>query len=150
VVDTGVGYVFLNSERTSFRAAAGLTYTDESYTVAGNQDGSFVGARVGWDFRQKLLATTTFTHSLIFDQSLEDGSDSRIDAQFGLHVAMNARLGLKVNWRILFDNQPALAQVPLVTPAGVPTGISVLAPYKKTDQGFSVSLVFSVAPPKKS
>jgi putative salt-induced outer membrane protein YdiY len=150
VLDSGVGYVFLNNDKTSFRGAAGLTYTDEGYTVEAGQDGSFVGARVGWDFRQKLLATTTLTHTLIFDQNLEDGGDSRVDAQLGLHVAMNAKLGLKVNWRILFDNQPALAEVPLFTPGGVPTGISVLAPYKKTDQGFSVSLVFSVAPPKKS
>ena len=150
VLDTGVGYVFLNNDTTSFRGAAGLTYTDEGYTVADGQDGSFVGARVGWDLRRKLLATTTFTHTLIFDQSLEAGSDSRIDAQFGLHVAMNAKLGLKVNWRILFDNQPALAEVPLFAPGGAPAGVTVLAPYKKTDQGFSVSLVFSVAPPKKS
>jgi putative salt-induced outer membrane protein YdiY len=45
-----------------------------------------------------------------------------VDAQFGLCVAMSARLGLKVNWRILFDNQPASAEMPLFTPGGVPTG----------------------------
>ena len=150
VVDTGLGYVFLNSARTSFRGAAGITYTSEDFTVADGGDGSFIGARVGWDFRHKLFETTTFTHSFIFDQSLEDGSDSRFDAQFGVHVAMNTKLGLKVNWRILYDNQPAFAEVPLFTPGGVPTGLTVLAPYKKTDQGLSVSLVFSVAPPKKS
>jgi putative salt-induced outer membrane protein YdiY len=150
VLDSGVGYVFLNDDRTSFRGAVGLTYTDESDVVQDGQDKSFVGARVGWDFRRKLFSTTTFTHTLIFDQNLEQGSDTRVDAQFGLHVAMNAKLGLKVNWRILFDNQPALAEVPLFAPGGVPTGVTVLAPYKKTDQGLSVSLVFSVAPPKKS
>jgi putative salt-induced outer membrane protein YdiY len=149
VVDTGLGYIFLNNARTSFRGAAGITYTSEDFTVDDGGDGSFIGARVGWDFRHKLLETTTFTHSFIFDQSLEDGSDSRFDAQFGLHVAMSTKLGLKVNWRILYDNQPAFAEVPLFTPGGVPTGLSVLAPYKKTDQGLSVSLVFSVAPPKK-
>ena len=150
VVDTGLGYIFLNNARTSFRGAAGITYTSEDFTVDDGGDGSFIGARVGWDFRHKLFETTTFTHSFIFDQSLEDGSDSRFDAQFGVHVAMNTKLGLKVNWRILYDNQPAFAEVPLFTPGGVPTGLTVLAPYKKTDQGLSVSLVFSVAPPKKS
>ena len=150
VVDTGLGYVFLNSDRTVFRGAAGITYTSEDFTVDDGGDSSFIGGRLGWDFRHKLLATTTFTHSLIFDQSFEDGSDFRFDAQFGLHVAMNAKLGLKVNWRILYDNQPAFAEVPLFTPGGVPTGLTVLAPYKKTDQGLSVSLVFSIAPPKKS
>ena len=150
VVDTGLGYVFVNTDRTVFRGVAGITYTSEDSTVDDGGDGSFVGGRVGWDFRHKLFETTTFTHSLIFDQSFEDGSDSRFDAQFGLHVAMNAKLGLKVNWRILYDNQPAFAELPLFTPGGVPTGSTVLAPYKKTDQGLSVSLVFSTAPPKKS
>ena len=149
VVDTGLGYVFLNGARTSFRGAAGITYTSEDFTVDDSGEGSFIGARVGWDFRRKLFETTTFTHSFIFDQSLEDGSDSRFDAQFGVHVAMNTKLGLKVNWRILYDNQPAFAEVPLFTPGSVPTGLTVLAPYQKTDQGLSVSLVFSVAPPKK-
>ena len=149
VVDTGIGYIFVSNDRTGFRAAAGLTYTSEDFAVDDGRDHSFVGARVGWDLRQKLSANTTFSHTLIFDQSLEHGSDSRFDAQFGLHVAMNAKLGLKVNWRILYDNDPASQELPLVTPDGIPTGIKVLAPYKKTDQGLSVSFVFSVAPPKK-
>jgi putative salt-induced outer membrane protein YdiY len=149
VIDTGVGYIVLNNARTSFRAAAGITYTSEDYTVSSGQDGSFLGARVGWDFRQQLFSATTFSHSFIGDQSLEDSAARRFDAQLGVHVAMNARLGLKVNWRILYNNLPPSTEIPLVGPGGVPTGLTVLAPYKKTDQGLSVSLVFSVAPPKK-
>lgn len=149
VADTGLGYVFLNNERTSFRGRAGVTYTSEDYTVEDDRDGSFVGARLGWDFRQKLFENTTFTHTLVADENLEETDDLRVDAQFGLHVAMSSTLGLKVNWRLLWDNLPALSEVPLVGSGGVPTGITVLAPYKELDQGFSVSLVFSFAPPKK-
>ena len=150
LVDTGLGYILLNNDRTSFRGMAGVTYTDEQYTVESGRDGSFVGARLGWDFRQKLLENATFTHTLIADESLEETDDLRVDAQFGLHVAMSKTLGLKVNWRLLWDNQPALAEVPLHTPGGIDTGFTVLAPYKELDQGLSVSLVFSFAPPKKS
>ncbi len=150
VVDTGVGYIFLNDARTSFRAAAGITYTSEDYTAPDDRDGSFIGARVGWDFRQQLFSATTFTHTLVGDQSFEDSAARRLDAQFGLHVAMSSKLGLKVNWRILYNNLPPSTEVPLFTTGGVPTGLTVLAPYKKTDQGLSVSLVFSIAPPKKS
>ncbi len=149
VLDTGLGYIFINNARTSFRGAAGVTYTSEDYTVSG-QDGSFIGARLGWDFRQALFSATTFTHTFIGDQSFEDSAARRFDAQFGLHVAMGAKLGLKVNWRILHNNLPPSTDIPLFTPGGIPTGLTVLAPYKKTDQGLSVSLVFSVAPPKKS
>ena len=66
-----IGYVFLNNERTSFRGAVGVTYTDEQYTVEDDRDGSFFGARLGWDFRQKLFENTTFTHTLIADENLE-------------------------------------------------------------------------------
>lgn len=70
-----------------------------------------------------------------------------MDAQFGLHVAMSRTLGLKVNWRLLWDNLPALSEIPLIG-SGDPS--TVLAPFRELDQGFSVSLVFSIAPPKKS
>jgi putative salt-induced outer membrane protein YdiY len=149
VGDTGVGYIFLNNERTSFRALAGVTWTDEHDTIEDGRKTSFVGARLGWDFQQKLFASTTFTHTLVADENLEETDDLRVDAQFGLQVAMTQALGLKVNWRLLWDNQPALAEVPLFTAGGVPTGLTVVAPYKELDQGFSVSLVLSIAPPKK-
>jgi putative salt-induced outer membrane protein YdiY len=149
VGDTGIGYIFLNNDRTSFRSALGITYTNEEYTVDNGADGSFVGARLGWDFQRKLFQNTTFTHTLVADENLEHTDDLRVDAQFGLHVAMSSKLGLKVNWRLLWDNQPALAEYGLLTPGGVDTGLTVLAPYKELDQGFSVSLVFSFAPPKK-
>jgi putative salt-induced outer membrane protein YdiY len=149
LVDTGIGYIFLNGDRTSFRGAAGITYTNEDYTVDDGQDGSFFGTRLGWDFRQKLFANTTFTHTLIADENLEDTDDLRVDAQFGVQVSMTKTLGLKVNWRLLWDNQPALAEYDLYTPGGINTGLTVFAPYKELDQGFSVSLVFSFAPPKK-
>jgi putative salt-induced outer membrane protein YdiY len=149
LVDTGLGYIFLNNERTSFRGMTGITYTNEEYTVEDGRDGSFVGARLGWDFRQKLFENTTFTHTLMADENLEETDDLRVDAQFGVHVAMSSTLGLKVNWRLLWDNLPALSEVPLLGAGGAPTGLTVLAPYKELDQGFSVSLVFSFAPPKK-
>jgi hypothetical protein len=56
-----------------------------------------VGARLGWDFRQQLFEGTTFTHTLIADENLEQTDDLRVDAQFGVHVAMTKGLGLKVN-----------------------------------------------------
>jgi putative salt-induced outer membrane protein YdiY len=150
VGDTGAGYIFLNDARTSFRASAGVTWTHERDTIEDGRKTSFVGARLGWDFQQKLFESTTFSHTLVADENLERTDDLRVDAQFGLQVAMTKGLGLKVNWRLLWDNQPALAEVPLVGPGGVPTGLTVVAPYKELDQGFSVSLVFTVAPKKKS
>lgn len=146
LVDSGLGVVLVSDETTSFRGSLGVTWASEQYTVEDGRDGSFVGARLGWDLQRKLLPNTTFTHTLIADENLEDTEDLRVDAHFGLHVAMSKTLGLKVNWRLLWDNQPALAEFPYFV-AGMATGQTVLAPYRKLDQGLSVSLVFDLARP---
>ena len=150
LVDAGVGYTFVANDRTDFRGMAGLTYTDEQYTFGPPDSNSFVGLRAGWDLRHQLLPTTTLLHTLILDENLEDTADMRLDVSLGVQVAMSKKLALKASWRLLYDNQPALADVPLYAPGGVDTGLKVLTPYGKTDQGFSVSLVFSIAPAKKS
>jgi putative salt-induced outer membrane protein YdiY len=149
VGDGGLGYVLVANDKTDLRGMAGMTYTDEQYTAGPPASSSFAGLRAGWDLRHQLLATTTLLHTLILDENLQDTSDLRLDVSVGVQVAMTEKLALKANWRLLYDNQPALAEVPLFTPGGVDTGIKVLAPYGKTDQGFSVSLVLSIAPPKK-
>jgi putative salt-induced outer membrane protein YdiY len=149
LVDAGAGYIFVATDHTDFRGAAGLTFTDERYTAGPPDSDSFMGLRAGWDLRHRLLATTTLVHTLVLDENLKDTSDLRLDVSLGVQVSMTKKLAMKANWRLLFDNQPALASVPLFTPAGVDTGQRVLAPYGKIDQGFSVSLVFSIAPPKK-
>jgi putative salt-induced outer membrane protein YdiY len=149
LVDAGAGCVFVANDRTDFRGMAGLTYTDERYTAGPPDSASFVGVRGGWDLKHQLLPTTTLVHSLIVDENLKETDDVRLDVSLGLQVAMSKKLALKANWRLLFDNQPALAAVPLYTGGGTSTGLTVLAPYGKTDQGFSVSLVLSIAPPKK-
>lgn len=149
LVDAGAGYTLVANDKTDFRGMVGLTYTDEQYTAGPPDSASFVGLRAGWNLRHQLLPTTMLTHTLILDENLEETDDLRLDVSVGIQVAMSKKLALKANWRLLFDNQPALAEVPLYTPGGVNTGLNVLAPYGKTDQGFSVSLVFSIAPPKK-
>jgi putative salt-induced outer membrane protein YdiY len=149
LAEVGVGYAFLVNDRTDFRAAAGVTFTDEQYTYGPPDSDSFAGLRAGWDLRHKLFPSTTLLHTLIVDESLKTTDDFRADVSLGLQVAMTSRLAIKAGWRLLFDNQPALAEVPLFTPGGVDTGTKVLAPYKKTDQGLSVSLVLAIAPAKK-
>jgi len=56
---------------------------------------------------------------------------------------MTRALAVKVNWRVLYNNRPPQAPVTLFTQAGEPTGLTVLAPYEKLGQAFSVSLVLS-------
>ena len=149
VGDTGIGYILLSNDRTSFRSAAGHHLHEGGLHGRRRERQLVRGRAAGLGLPPRIFAGTTLIHTLIADENLEDTADLRVDAQFGLQVAMTKKLGLKVNWRLLWDNQPALAEYPLYTPGGVNTGLKVLAPYKELDQGFSVSLVFSFAPPKK-
>ena len=55
---------------------------------------------------------------------------------------MNEHLGLKTSFRTTFDNEPALARVPLVSAGGEEMG-SVLLPRKEFDRVFTVALVVS-------
>jgi len=150
LVDAGAGYVLVANDKTDLRGMLALTYTNEQFTAGPPDSASFVGLRGGWDLKHQLLPTTTLVHSLILDENLKETDDLRVDVSLGIQVAMSKKLALKASWRLLYDNQPALAEVPLYTSGGANTGIMVLAPYGKTDRGFSVSLVLSVAPPKKS
>ena len=150
VFDAGMGNVFSSGEKTSFRAALTVSYTDQGVSNSGPGDRSFFGSRLGWDLTRKLSQTSTLQHTLVADQSLEAWSERRADAQFGVSVAMTRALALKVNWRVLYNCRPPKAAVALYTDAGEPTGTTVLAPFEKLDQGFSVSLVLSRTPGKSS
>ncbi len=149
VVDAGLGCVVVSNEKQELRSVLAVTYTDENHAPAEPPRSAFLGARLSWDLRRTLFPGTTLTHTLILDQSLEDAQARRLDSQLGLQVAMTKTVGLKVNWRLLFNNQPPLVEVPLVSAEGVASGRSVLAPYRKLDQGLSVSLVFTKAPARK-
>ncbi len=149
VLDVGFGYVLLAREWMTLRSAFGITYTDESYAASGTAPSAFVGARLGWDLSHAVLANTTLLHTLTLDQSFADAKTRRMDAQLGVQVAMTRTLGLKVNWRVLFNNHPPLTEVPLVGPDAAASALTVLVPYRKTDHGFSVSLVLSLAPRKE-
>lgn len=150
LVDAGAGYTFLSNEKTDLRGMAALTFTDEKYTYGPPDSDSFVGLRAGWDLRHQLLPTTTLLHTLVLDENLEETDDLRVDFTLGIQVAMSSRLALKASYRLLFDNLPALAEVPLLDLDDPASGLpSLLLPYEKTDHGLSVSLVFSIAPPKK-
>ena len=141
---------FVNSDRTRLPGTAGITYTNEEYTVeAASDSDSFVGPRAGWDLRQQLFHEHDLPHTLIADENLEDTDDLRVDAQSACRWRCRRSSASRSNWRLLWDNQPALAEYDLYTPGRHDTGLTVVAPYKELDQGFSVSLVFSFAPPKK-
>jgi putative salt-induced outer membrane protein YdiY len=137
----GLGYVVIADKRRDFRLLGALTYTKQDAVVEDpSVSDSFAGARLGWELKAS-GERTTFTHSLVLDQNLQDADDRRADVQASLGVALSQTLALKTGVRVLYDHLPSLALVDLRSSAGTPTGMQVAVPLDTTDTQFTVALV---------
>jgi putative salt-induced outer membrane protein len=143
----GMTYYFANRKEFTLKAGAGATITHQTDVVEDPTiDDTFVGLRLSVDTERKFGANSSYVGGLAYDQNLQDTDDSRLRFANALAVAMNQRLALQVGLLFLYDHQPALIEVPLFTPGGVPTGLTVPARAATLDTTFTVSVVFSIAP----
>lgn len=140
---TGVSTRWLDRERQRLRTAYGLTHTVERDVVADPEDsGRFLGLRLSTEYWLKVTGNTEWSSNLVVDGNGNDRSDLRADWVNALSVAMNEHLGLKTSLRTTFDNEPALARLPLRSPGGEEAG-AVLVHREKLDRVFTVALVVS-------
>ena len=140
---TGVSTRWLDREGQRLRTAYGLTHTVERDVVPDPDDsGRFLGLRLSTDYWLKVTDNTEWSSNLVFDGNGNDHSDLRADWVNSLSVAMNEHLGLKTSIRTTFDNQPALARLPLLSPGGEEGG-TVLVRREELDHVFTVALVVS-------
>ena len=140
---TGVSTRWLDREGQRLRTAYGFTHTVERDVVPGPGDsGRFLGLRLSTDYWLKVAANTEWSSNLVVDGNGAEPSDLRADWVNALGVAMNEHLGLKTSLRTTFDNEPALARVPLRSPGGEDGG-TVLVQREKVDRVFTVALVVS-------
>lgn len=137
----GLGTVWADREGFESRTDYGVTYTREEPT--GGESDTFLGLRLAWNLTWKLTATTTLTQDLQVDQNLDDTDDLRADEQASIAVAMTERLALKVSAQLKYDHQPAFEPVPLVSPAGEPTGATVPVALDELDSILSAAVVVS-------
>ena len=139
----GVSTRWTDSERQSLHTSYGLTHTVEQDEVPDPESASrFVGLRLSSEYQREVTDNTDWRSGLVIDGNGDDTSDLRADWTNSLSVAMNEHLGLKTSFRTTFDNQPALASVPLVTAMGEAVG-EVVVPREKVDHVFTVALVVS-------
>jgi putative salt-induced outer membrane protein YdiY len=138
-VVAGPGRIWFDEDARKLRTDLGVTFTSQDDVVEDRSSpDTFLGARASYDYLRKLTSTTEFGSALVFDQNLDEASDRRADFTNSLSVAMTEGLALKTTLRILYDNSPALGEIPLL-----PDGGTVLAPLDKTDTIFTVALVIS-------
>ena len=145
VAEAGFGYVLIADERTDFHARLGATYTNNKEVIQNPAlENNFAGARLSWTLKHELTDTAKLFHDLVLDENLKQTDDFRVDASLGLSVSLSSRLALKVNYRLLHRNLPALEELSLRNASGADLG-TVAVPLEKVDHGLSVSLVFTFA-----
>lgn len=112
----GVGNLWVDSEKVTYKTTYAVTYTDQEDVVEDpGKDDSFAGLRFTSDWRQQLGERTTYTNILILDENLDESDDLRADWTNSAAVAINARLALKASLQILYDNLPSLEELDEVT-----------------------------------
>lgn len=142
VASAGAGNLWIDSDRTRLKTDAGVTYTIQEDVVENPEISSnFAGLRAGLDLWKHISSTTEFTSVVVADLNLDNTDDVRVDWTSSLPVAISSRLALKPSLRLLWRNQPSLAELPLVLPNGSSTGQVVTAPLEKTDLLFTLALV---------
>lgn len=150
VVSGGVGNIWNNTDDLKFKTFYGVTWTSQK-PVVGDSD-SFVGVRGGYDYFNKLTATTTMGSVFILDLNASEASDWRADLTNWVAVAINNRMALKAGLQLLYDNRPSFRDVdlykrPLVRTPDIPPGFektgTVAQELDKLDSIFTTSLVIN-------
>lgn len=138
----GAGYVVWRVEdERLFKVDAGLTYTQEEVVVLEEDDESFLGLRVSWEWLRRLTESTRIGNDTTIDQNLDDTSDLRADTTAWVSVKMSERLSLKSSLQLKYDAEPAFTAIDLFDAGGDDTEIDVVTQLDELDTIFKVALV---------
>ncbi len=112
----GVGNLWRDDDVVKFRTDYSATYTHQEDVVPNPAiSEGFAGLRFSWAYLHNFGKSTTFEDTLVLDENLDETSDFRVDFYNSLAVAMSEKLALKVGYRMLYDNEPAIGLVPVVS-----------------------------------
>ncbi|HSR42164.1 MAG TPA: DUF481 domain-containing protein, partial [Longimicrobiales bacterium] len=143
VLGLGAGRTFRNDDVARFQTGAGVTFTFENDVVrSGSRD--HPGLRGNYEYWRQLTETTELDSELVADVNLDDADDVRLDWTNAVTVDISSVLALKPSLQLQWRNQPALTEVPLVSPGGEDTGTTVRTPLEKLDTQFRLALVLTL------
>lgn len=138
----GAGNLWVDDGRVRFTTDYAVTYTFESEVVSNPFTKSdFPGLRLAYDFDWTLTESASFESTLISDFNLDNTDDVRLDWYNGFPIDISSVLAFKPSLRLLWRNEPALQEVPLLDAGGDPIG-TVFTPLKELDSFFNLSLIF--------
>jgi hypothetical protein len=124
----GVGNTWADHARRRFATSYGISYTDrEEEKPDPQKDRRFTGARLGWDYMERINEGTTFDNRFAANVNMSEASDYSINTTSALTVSVVSHVSLKVSLQWLYEHEPALesdldviAFVDVINPDGIP------------------------------
>lgn len=144
VFGAGAGRTFRDDDTSRLKTGVGATFTFENDVVQSGSKSDYPGVRANYEYWRQLTGSSEMESGLVADLNLDDTEDLRLEWTNSLAVSINSVLALKPSLQLTWRNQPALAEVPLVSITGVETGDTVRAPLKKLDTQFRLALVVTL------
>ncbi len=101
----GVGYQWLESDRTNFNTEAGLGWVYEDFRNDDSND--YFAARLAYHLDHAINERVTLFNNVEYIPSLERGDEFNVNADIGLRVSLTKNMFSegKVEWK--YDSQPA-------------------------------------------
>jgi putative salt-induced outer membrane protein YdiY len=104
-VGGGVGYQFIEDEKTKLSGEGGLVYFSEKFDEGGDEE--YLALRGAYNFKRELSDTATFEQIAELFPGLEDIEDiyGKLDTRF--RVSLTADMFAQLQWVMDYDNTPA-------------------------------------------
>jgi putative salt-induced outer membrane protein len=101
-VTTGLGYRFIDAERTKFYGQAGVGYRQLQDTLTGEKEDEVV-YRGDLGFERQITANTKLTDKLIVEAA---AANTFAGNDLALEVKMNERFGLSLGYGVRYNSEP--------------------------------------------
>lgn len=141
----GMGYIWVDSPRTTFRTDGGFGWTREQPLIEKpGFKGRFGTANVAALCKQKIGPSSVYSAELNGTQNLSAGEDWFGVLKQSLTVSLNKTLALKVGYDMAYRNRPNLIPVDVYDFGAPPAKLGqVSVEAKKLDTVFTTSLVIT-------
>jgi putative salt-induced outer membrane protein len=143
VVSAGMGNVWIDREKLSFRTSYGISNTDQKDVVkTPSVETRYFGLQANSGLRKKFGERSEYGNDFVFNYSLADSDNWRWVMDQWVTASLTEKLALKATLQWLFNNFPAFQELTLLE-GDPPTdlGNTVLVQLSELDTIFSVSLV---------
>ena len=144
VLFAGVGNTWRDNERTTFKTDYTVTFTRRIDEIRDPmRDERFSELRLGANYRQQIATHSQFNNDLVWSAVMSDFIDNRFVNISSVTTNLNRMFALRFSLDLRYQNIPALEEIDLETPEGLPTGVVVIRK-KKLDSIVKFSFVVTL------